>query len=221
MDVHTDIARFNMTQQQIRPWGVLDDRVLAVMAAVGRESFVPDAYQGLAYADLEIPLGDGQEMLAPKVVGRLLQALNVQPWERVLEVGTGSGYLTACLSRLGERVTSLEINPTLAAAARARLVRLGLHNIEVRQADALAGPTAGAPFEVIAVTGSVPRIACLQVMQEQLAARGRLFCILGEPPIMEAWRMTRGADGELRQEALFETRSTRLANCPEPPVFVF
>ncbi|HYN79428.1 MAG TPA: protein-L-isoaspartate O-methyltransferase [Lamprocystis sp. (in: g-proteobacteria)] len=221
MDVQIDLARFNMTQQQIRPWGVLDDRVLAVMAEIRREVFVPDAYLGLAYADLEIPLGDSQEMLAPKVVGRLLQALNLQPWERVLEVGTGSGYLSACLSRLGGRVTSLEIVPALADGARERLTRLGLDSIEVRAADALAGPTAGGPFDVIAVTGSVPRTACLRVLQEQLAAAGRMFCILGDPPIMEAYQMTRGADGGLRQEALFETCARRLANCPASPAFVF
>jgi protein-L-isoaspartate(D-aspartate) O-methyltransferase len=221
VDMHTDIARFNMIQQQIRPWGVLDDRVLAVMAEIRREFFVPDAYQGLAYADLEIPLGNGQEMLSPKVVGRLLQALNVEPWERVLEVGTGSGYVTACLARLGERVTSLELDPVLAAAARERLSRLGLDRVEVLAADALAGPTAGAPFDVIAVTGSVPRTACLRVLEEQLALGGRLFCILGEPPIMEAWRMTRVAGDGLRQESLFETSCPPLANCPEAPVFVF
>lgn len=221
MDTHTEIARFNMIQQQIRPWGVLDDRVLEAMAALRRESFVPDAYQGLAYADIEVPIGEGQIMLAPKVVGRLLQALDVQPGARVLEVGTGSGYLTACLSLLGADVISLEIDPVLAAAARARLASLGLERIAIREADALAEPTAGGPFAAIAVTGSVPRTAILRVLEDQLAAGGRLFCILGDPPAMEAWLMTRLPTGDFTRKGLFETCAPRLANCPEVPVFVF
>lgn len=221
MDPHTEIARFNMIQQQIRPWGVVDDRVLGVMGEIRREAFVPDAYLGLAYADIEIPLGADQVMLAPKVVGRLLQALDVQPGERVLEVGTGSGYLCACLALLGAAVISLEIDPALAAAARARVAQLGLEGIEVRAADALAGPTPGGPFEVIAVTGSVPEVASLRVLEDQLAAGGRLFCVVGEPPIMTAWRMTRLAAGGLRRESLFETCAPVLAHCSADPVFVF
>jgi protein-L-isoaspartate(D-aspartate) O-methyltransferase len=221
VDLNSKIARFNMIQQQIRPWDVLDDRVLDVMGAIPREGFVPDAYRGLAYADLEVPIGEGQAMLAPKVVARLLQALNVQPGDRVLEVGTGSGYLTACLRRLGASVVSLELDPALAAAARERLGRLGLDGIDVRTADALAGPAAGGPFDVIAVTGSVPGTEVLWVLEDQLALAGRLVCVLGGPPPMEAWLMTRAADGSMRRTALFETSIPALANCPEPRVFVF
>jgi protein-L-isoaspartate(D-aspartate) O-methyltransferase len=129
VDSSSDIARFNMIQQQIRPWEVLDDRVLEVMGEIRREVFVPDAYRGLAYADIEVPLGEGQVMLAPKVVGRLLQSLKVQLADRVLEVGTGSGYLSACLSRLGADVVSLEADPALAAAAQERLVGAGFVRI--------------------------------------------------------------------------------------------
>ncbi len=225
MDTSLELARFNMIQQQIRPWEVLDDRVLDVMGTIPREAFVPDAYRGLAYADIEIPHGEGQVMLAPKVVGRLLQALKVQPNDRVLEVGTGSGYLTACLSRLGAKVISLEVNSAVAAAARERLARLGFDRIEVRVADALDGPTKGGPFDVIAVTGSVPEIDALRevlrVLEDQLTVGGRLFCVIGEPPAMEAWLTTKVAGADLRRESLFETCIPALANCPAKPAFVF
>ncbi len=221
VDTSSAIARFNMIQQQVRPWEVLDERVLEVMGEVRREAFVPDAYQGLAYADIEVPLADGRVMLAPKVAGRLLQALDLRPGERVLEVGTGSGYLTACLSRLGGQVISLELDPGLAAAAQERLAGLGLGGIEIRVADGLAGQTAGGPFAAIAVTGSVSRVDDLKVLEGRLAPGGRLFCVVGEPPIMQAWLMTRTPTGGLRREALFETSVPALANCPAPQSFVF
>lgn len=225
MDTSLEIARFNMIQQQIRPWEVLDERVLEVMGAIPREAFVPDAYRGLAYADIEIPHGEGQLMLAPKVVGRLLQALKVQPTDRVLEVGTGSGYLSACLSRLGAKVISLEVDPAVAAAARERLARLGFDRVEVRVADALDGPAKGGPFDVIALTGSVPGADAmrevLRVLEDQLAVGGRLFGVIGEPPAMEAWLTTRLAVGGLRRESLFETCIAPLANCPATRTFVF
>ncbi len=221
MDSSSDNARFNMIQQQIRPWEVLDDRVLEVMGEIRREVFVPNAYRGLAYADIEVPLGEGQAMLAPKMIGRLLQSLKVQLADRVLEVGTGSGYLSACLSRLGADVVSLEFDPALAAAAHARLAGAGFDRIEVRAADALAGPTAGGPFNVIAVTGSVPTNVALGVLERQLAPAGRFFCVLGRPPVMEAWLITRAAGGGLRRESLFETCIPALAQCSAAPSFVF
>jgi protein-L-isoaspartate(D-aspartate) O-methyltransferase len=153
METAAERARFNMIQQQIRPWDVLDDRVLDVMAEVRREAFVPDAYQGLAYADIEIPIGQATCMLAPRVVGRMLQALDVQPGDRVLEIGTGTGYVTACLGRLGGQVISVEVDADLASEARSRLADLGLDSIQVQPGDALAGPVEGGPFDVIAVTG--------------------------------------------------------------------
>jgi protein-L-isoaspartate(D-aspartate) O-methyltransferase len=221
METTAERARFNMIQQQIRPWDVLDDRVLEAMAEVRREAFVPDAYQGLAYADIEIPIGQSACMLAPKVVGRMLQALDVQPGDRVLEIGTGTGYVAACFSRLGGKVISLEIDAALAAEARDRLATSGIQSIEIRQADALAAPVEGGPFDIIAVTGSMPTEASLPLLQGQLAAGGRLFCILGVEPVMEALLVTRVGERDFRREGLFETCTLALANAVEPNGFEF
>ena len=221
MEISTESARFNMIQQQIRPWDVLDDRVLDVLAELQREDFVPDAYKGLAYADIEVPIGNGQLMLSPKVVGRMLQALALQPGDKVLEIGTGTGYVTACLSRLGGRVISIEIDPELASGARDRLEALGLGRLEIRDGDGLAGPVEGGPFDVIAVSGSVPTEAPLQMLRDQLALDGRLFAIVGEPPIMEAVLITRVAGADYRRQALFETCAPVLVNAPEAEGFVF
>ncbi len=221
METSNQLACFNMIHQQIRPGGVLDDRVLEVMAQVPRESFVPDAYQGLAYADIEIPIGRDTSMLAPTLVGRLLQALAVQPTERVLELGTGTGYVTACLSRLGGKVVSIEIDPELAAEARDRLVGLGLKQIEIREGNGLERPNVGGPFDAIAVTGSMPTDDSVPMLQDQLAVGGRLFCILGERPAMEAVRIVRVGEGDFRREALFETCAPALAEVTEPEGFEF
>ncbi|AFL73722.1 protein-L-isoaspartate O-methyltransferase family protein [Thiocystis violascens] len=221
MDNRFDLARFNMIQQQIRPWDVLDEHVLDAMAAIAREAFVPDAYRGLAYADIEIPIGTGTSMLDPKVVGRLLQALDVRPGEKVLEIGTGTGYVTACLSRLGGRVISVEIDPALAAAARERLAALKFAGVEVREGDGLAGPIAGGPFEAIAVTGSMPTDASLPMLQDHLSVGGRLFCIVGEEPVMEALLITRLGGRNFSRETLFETCVPSLAKVVEPESFVF
>lgn len=220
MDTSAEKARFNMIQQ-IRPWNVSDDRVLDVMAEIPRERFVPDAYRGLAYADIEIPIGTGQAMLAPKVVGRMLHALGIQPRDRILEIGTGTGYVTACLARLGGRVVSIEIHPELAKGAQATLQALGVSRLEVRVGDALAGPVEDRPFDVIAVTGSLPTDECLVGLQGQLALNGRLFAIVGEPPVMEALLVTRLARSEFRRQGLFETRVPALEKAPEPERFVF
>ncbi len=221
MEISTENARFNMIQQQIRPWDVLDDRVLDVLAEIPREDFVPAGYKGLAYADIEVPIGSGQIMLSPKVVGRMLQALAPQPGEKVLEIGTGTGYLTACLSRLGGPVISLEIDPALAAEARDRLDPLALDGVELREGDGLAGSTTDGPFDVIAVTGSVPTDAVLAPLRDQLALDGRLFAIVGESPIMQAVLITRVAGRDYRRQALFETCAPALKNAPEPNGFVF
>jgi protein-L-isoaspartate(D-aspartate) O-methyltransferase len=221
METTAERARFNMIQQQIRPWDVLDDRVLDVMAEVRREAFVPDAYQGLAYADIEIPIGQTTCMLAPRVVGRMLQALDVQPGDRVLEIGTGTGYVTACLGRLGGQVTSVEVDADLASEARSRLADLGPDSIQVQQGDALAGPVEGGPFDVIAVTGSMPTEASVPMLQGQLAPGGRLFCVLGEAPAMEAVLITRVGERDMRREGLFETSAPALVNAIEPDGFEF
>jgi len=220
MQTTTDRARFNMIEQQVRPWEVLDERVLAVMRKLPREAFVPDAYRGLAYADIEIPLGEQSAMLAPKVVGRLLQALAVQPGETICEIGTGTGYVTACLAHLGGQVFSMEIDPDLAEGARARLKAMGLSQAEVHTADAFAGQIQGGPFDVIAVTGSVPTAEPLAALEQLLTDGGRLFIVVGEPPLMEAMRITRiGKD--FRRETLFETCIAPLDNAPLPERFAF
>ena len=180
MDTSLETARFNMIQQQIRPWGVTDERVLATLAAIPREHFVPDAYRGLAYADIEVPLGQGHFMLAPKVVAHLLQALSIGPADRILEIGTGSGYVTACLKDLGGAVISLEIDPELADLAKENLGDSDPRRLEIRVADGLAGHIDGGPFDVIAVTGSLPDASALGGLEAQLALHGRLFAIVGE-----------------------------------------
>ncbi len=221
MDTENAHARFNMIAQQIRPWGVLDERVLEVMGAIPREAFVPDAYRGLAYADCEIPIGDSLAMLAPKLVGRMLQALAVRPHDKALAVGTGTGYFAACLGRLAQRTIGVEIDPLLAQSARERLAGLGLYGVEIRTADALAGAIPGAPFDVIAVTGSVPEPGMLAGLEAQLAQGGRLFAVVGESPAMEAQLITRTGGSHWRRESLFETSVPPLVNCPEPRTFVF
>ena len=221
MDHSTEQARHNMIQQQIRPWKVLDAAALDVMAEIPREAFVPDAYRALAYTDVEIPLGEGASMLPPKLVGHLLQALGARPGDRALEIGTGSGYVAACLSRMGARVVSVEIDPDLAAAARARLSAQGFERIEVIEADGLAGPTHGGPFDIIAVTGSMPTDASLPMLQGQLTIGGRIFCILGEAPVMECVRITRLTKDDFRREPLVETCIEPLRNVVEPVGFLF
>lgn len=217
-----DIARYNMIEQQVRPWNVLDERVLRVLGELPREAFVPDAYQALAYADIDIPIGTDTCMLAPKVVGRMLQALKVREMDKVLEIGPGTGYVTACLARLGARVIGVEIDPALAEGAAQRLDAMQLRRVEVHTADAMVGPVDGGPFDVIAVTGSLPTEEPVPMLAQQLKPGGRLFVIVGEDPVMEARLETRvGAAGDLRREALFETSVPPLRNVPQPERFVF
>ena len=212
-------ARFNMVQQQIRPWEVLDQRVLDLINQIPRDQFVPDAYRGLAYADIEIPLGHGQHMMFPRVEARLLQALDVRPTDKILEIGTGSGYLTACLANLGGQVVSIDIHEGFTAAARASLEALGLNNVELRTADGLAGEIAGGPFDVIAVTGSLPQLP--DGLKQQLTVEGRLFAVTGEAPAMEASLITRVSEDAWRSEALFETELVPLENAPCTERFEF
>jgi protein-L-isoaspartate(D-aspartate) O-methyltransferase len=191
------------------------------MAQVPRERFVPDAYRSLAYADIEIPIAAGQTMLAPKIVGRMLQALEIGPQDRILEIGTGTGYATACLCRLGGRVVSLELHVDLAAQARRLLEEINSRRLEIRTADALAGPAEGGPFDVIAVTGSLPNDQALPALQAQLTSKGRLFAVLGEGALMQAILVTRTGEKAFRRQGLFETSVPALENVPEPERFVF
>lgn len=221
MENSTEKARFNMIQQQVRPWDVLDERVLCAMSEIPRERFVPDAYRSLAFADVEIPVGEGQTLLAPKVVGRLLQALDVRPDDRILQIGTGTGYVTACLAQLGRRVVAVEIHRTLADQSRANLEALGLRRLEIREGDGLAGPVEGNPFDVIAVTGSLPDAEALPALQAQLALDGRMFVVVGTGVVMHALLVTRVGSSEFRRETLFETCVPSLEKVPEPERFVF
>lgn len=206
-----------MLGQQLRAWDVLDDRVLRVLGEAEREFFVPDEYRELAFADTEIPLAHGQCMLAPKIEGRLLQALQVEPVDEVLEIGTGTGYFTACLARLARRVTSVDIFPDFVEAARERLSERQAQNVELMVADALT-LSMDARFDAIAVTGSVPELDDRFI--RMLRPHGRLFVVVGRPPVMEASLITLTADGDFTTQSLFETLLTPLVNAERPEPFV-
>lgn len=221
LDTEYTLARFNMIAQQIRPWNVIDERALSAMEEIPREQFVPDAYRGLAYADCEILLGDSASMREPKLVARMLQALAVQPGDKALVVGAGLGYEVACFARLAERVVGMERDPVLAQQARERLARLGLYSADIRTGDGLTAFVQGAPFDVIAVTGGVPNAAALDSLEAQLAQGGRLFCVVGEGPAMEAQRIVRVGHSDFRRESLFETSVPPLVERREPEPFVF
>jgi protein-L-isoaspartate(D-aspartate) O-methyltransferase len=221
MASRSEIARFNMVEQQIRPWEVINPRVLALMETLPREAFVPEAYADLAYADIEIPLGQGQHMMFPRIEGRLMQALDPQPQERVLEVGTGSGYLTACLSQLAREVVSIDLNPEFSEHAAARLAGQNINNVALRTGDALAEPMAEAPFDVIAVTGSLPTREQADIFCQQLAPGGRLFVVIGAAPAMECLLITRERNNNLQEEPLFETELSPLEHAVAPVVFEF
>ena len=219
--VDTAQARFNMIEQQIRPWEVLDHRVLRLFDELPREAFVPEAYRNLAFADIEIPLGHGETMMSPKVEGRMLQALAVQPGDQVLEVGTGSGFVTACLAHLADRVSSIEIDEALSEQAGARLAEQALKNVVLRSGDALAMPEETDTYDVIAVTGSLPLEDQAEVFKRSLTLGGRLFLVLGEAPVMQAVLVTRVGQDQYTLESLFETELPALRNARRPERFAF
>lgn len=210
-------ARRNMVENQVRPWEVLDARVLATLEALPRESFVVPAYRALAYADLALPLAHGETMLKPVVEGRALQALNVQNNEDVLEIGTGSGYFTACLASLGKHVMSVERHADFADAARERLHDAGLVNIELMHADALVDFQPSRQFDAIAVTGAVAHIP--HIFRDWLKPGGRMFVVAGVEPAMRALLLRREADGGFAEERLFETDLPYLAGAQPPKHF--
>jgi protein-L-isoaspartate(D-aspartate) O-methyltransferase len=217
MSLNAEAARQQMVTQQVRAWEVLDPAVLRVLSEVSRERFVPAAYASLAFADTAIPLPQGQHMLTPHLAGRILQALQIGPSDHVLEVGTGSGFLTACLGRLARRVTSLEISPELADMARRNLAEAGATNCQVIAEDVFRWQPDGS-FNCIAVTGSIPVFD--HRFQDWLAPSGRLFLPVGQAPVMEAW-LVRRAEGEFTRESLFETALPALRNAPQPEPFRF
>jgi protein-L-isoaspartate(D-aspartate) O-methyltransferase len=216
--MNIEFARQQMIEQQVHAWEVFDDRVLNAMREVRREQFAPAAYRGVALADAAIPLGHGQFMLPPKLDGRVLQALLVKPDDVVLDVGTGSGYLAGCLGRLAARVQSLEIFPDLAEQARARLFDAAINNVAVEVANAMELQE-NARYDAIAVTSSLPMYD--ERFQRALKPGGRLFIVVGQAPVMEAWKVTRIGEREWQRESLFETSIEPLVNAPRPPEFVF
>lgn len=218
MTIDYTLAREMMVEQQVRPWDVLDGRVLETLSTVPREVFVPEMHRALAYADLEIPLGHGEKMMKPVVEGRTLQALKLQADEDVLEIGTGSGYLSACLGSLAREVVSLEIRPEFAAAARARLDARQLGgNIRIETADALQYET-DRRFDAICVTAAVAVIPAR--FAQWLRPGGRLFVIRGRSPAMEAVLQVNDVNGP-RIESLFETDIPYLVGAAPAPQFVF
>lgn len=212
-------ARFNMIEQQIRPWDVLDAGVLHLLSVVKREDFVPLAHKALAFADMEIPLGHGQCMLPPRLEARMLQDAAVQKHEKVLEIGAGSGYMAALLAHRAQRVISLEIIPELAAMARANLQKAGVHNAEVRQFDGSKGAPAEGPFDVIMLSGSVAEVP--SALLANLKLGGRLIAIVGEEPVMRATIVTRTGEADFKTSQPWDTVAPRLVNFPEPSHFHF
>ncbi len=221
MASRSEIARFNMVEQQIRPWEVINPRVLSLMETLPREAFVPGEYTDLAYADIEIPIGQGQRMMFPRIEARLLQALDPQPDERVLEVGTGSGYLTACLAHLARQVVSIDLHPAFTESAAEKLAQQQIKNVDLRTGDALAEPIADAPFDIIAITGSLPTREQADIFCRQLAPGGRLFVVTGSAPVMESLLITRDRANNLQEEPLFETELSPLEHVITPVAFEF
>jgi protein-L-isoaspartate(D-aspartate) O-methyltransferase len=212
-----ETARAQMLDQQIRAWEVLDSRVLQVMRETPREHFVPPHYRELAFADTEIPLDHEQSMMTPKIEGRLLQSLRISPIDEALEIGTGSGYLGACLARLAERVVSVDIFADFTTAARDKFAALDLRNAELRTADAFALAETSR-YDVIAVTGSVPAMA--EQFVRMLRPGGRLFIVVGKAPAMEARLVTMHPGGDWTEESMFETVLTPLINVSYTEPFV-
>jgi len=212
-------ARFNMVEQQIRTWEVLDPRVLDLLLHVRREDYVPIQYRALAFADMEIPLGLGEKMLAPKMEARMLQELALKPDDKILEVGTGSGYMTALLASLGGHVYSVEIIAEFTQSAGSRLTAHGITNVTLEAGDAARGWDRHAPYDAIVLTGSVPVLP--DAFAKSLQAGGRLIAVVGEPPVMEAQVISCVSTGVYNTTGLFETCITPLKNALQPAKFVF
>lgn len=212
-------ARFNMVEQQIRTWNVLEPAALAVLSVVEREKFTPPAYQALAYSDTEIPLAHGQTMLPPRIDARLMHDLHLKGHESVLEIGTGSGYLTALLARRTHHVISLEIHPELARSAQANLQAAGIHNAEVRVADGATGMLAESPFDAIVLGGSVAEVP--SSLLNQLKVGGQLIAIVGDDPIMRATLFTRIGDQQWQSRALWDTAVPALEGFSKTSPFQF
>jgi protein-L-isoaspartate(D-aspartate) O-methyltransferase len=212
-------ARFNMIEQQIRPWEVLDPQVLDLLFVVKREDFVPAAYRNLAFADMEIPLGNGQVMLAPRVEARLLQELGLKKTDKVLEIGTGSGYMAALLAARAEHVVSVELRPELVEFARQNLERANVANVTLENADGANGWSQRGPYDAIVVSASLPVLP--EALLKQLRVGGRLAVVVGEAPVMEAQLITCTAEGVYNTVNLFETVIPALDNVAAKSSFSF
>ena len=212
-------ARFNMIEQQIRTWEVLDPKVLETLSNIPRETFVPEAYRGLAFADIEIPLDHAQQMLSPKVEGRFLQALQLQATDKVLLIGAGSGYLAALMAQHAAQVTALEVFPSLCELASHNLGKQGIQNVQVEQADGHSGYESHAPFDAIVFTASSPVEP--EGVRRQLSIGGRMLIVLGKAPVMQATLIQRLAEHSYKQDVLFETCLAEMQNAPQAQAFSF
>jgi protein-L-isoaspartate(D-aspartate) O-methyltransferase len=210
MSLNIELARRNMIEQQVRPWDVLDSRVLEALSAIPREDFVPAGGRNLAFADIELPLGHGEAMMKPVVEGRILQAAAVDKTDRVLEVGTGSGFLTACLARLAAEVVSIDQHADFVEAARVRLAGAGVRNANVEAAEAVHGYAPKHAFDVMVVTGAVATLPTR--WREWVKPGGRLVAVVGESPVQRAILFSRDASGNWSEQAVFETDLSYLRN---------
>ena len=217
--MNTEQARFNMIEQQIRPWEVLDPRVLELLPTVPREEFVPVEHRALAFIDIHIPLGHGQVMMQPKQEARLLQEIAITSKDRVLEIGTGSGYMTALLASLAREVDTVEMFADFLTSANKKLADHGLHNINYFEGDAANGWQSDRPYDAIMLTGSVPILSDNFV--RSLNPGGRMVAIVGQNPIMEAVLIEKMSDGSTRQTSLFDTSLPPLINAQTPSSFIF
>jgi len=219
IDFNFETARFNMVEQQVRPWDVLDPQVLQLLSSEPRQDYVPDAYRQLAYADIEIPLGHGEAMMHPRVEGRMLQALNLRPTDKILEIGTGSGFVTSLLAHLGESVYSVEIHAELSESAARKLAAHNLTNVTLDVGDGVHGWDRHAPYDAILVTGSVPEL--YDEFKHQLTIGGRLAVVVGTGVVMEALQVVRNGENSWTTTSLFETELKPLVHADAPRVFQF
>jgi protein-L-isoaspartate(D-aspartate) O-methyltransferase len=214
-----ELARFNMVEQQLRPWGVVDTEVRRLLMTVRREDYVPPAMRAMAFADIEIPLPGGQTMLKPTIEGRILQTIGTSRVGSVLEIGTGSGYFAALLAANADRVYTIETDPELARFARDNLARNGITNVTVEEGDASQGWYSRAPYDLIVVSGGLPEIS--EGLLVQLKPGGQLFALMGTPPVMKACLISRGDKKTLQSHSLFEVVVPMLRHIPQVPAFNF
>ncbi|MDT8991837.1 protein-L-isoaspartate O-methyltransferase [Curvibacter sp. APW13] len=212
-------ARFNMVEQQVRPWNVSDEALLALLLSVPRDAFVPAGNEGMAFADIELPTACGERMLAPKVQAKLVQELRLQKTDRVLEIGTGTGYMTALLANLAERVVSLEQHAELVTQAQNNLAKVGIRNAQVRQGDGAKGAAVDGPYDAIVLAGSVAEVP--QALLDQLQTGGRLVAIVGDEPIMRCELYTRTGTSTFTKATPWDCNAPRLHHFPTPSRFSF